>query len=191
VRTGRPEADEAQVQATLLALRAKFLRFVERRVGSAAIAEEIVQGAFVRALEAGPPDGDGAVAWFYRVLRNAIVDRARRQAVEARAIERHAESTAADPELRAAVCECIGGVLPTLRPDYADIVRQVDLEERPVAEVARAIGITPNNAAVRLHRARQALRGQLQRACGACAEHACLDCSCRGARAALEYVPKP
>ena len=185
--------DDGQVQATLLGMQRRFLHFVEQRVGSASLAEEIVQGAVVRALEAGFPadDAGGAVAWFHRILRNAIVDQARRRGVEARALTQLEVSTVADPELEGVVCECIGDALSTMKPEYADIVRQVDLEERPVPEVARALAITPNNAAVRLHRARQALRTQLQRACGACAEHACLDCSCGAPRAAAEDRRRP
>jgi RNA polymerase sigma-70 factor (ECF subfamily) len=49
-----------------------------------------------------------------------------------------------------------------------------------VKAFAEAAGITPNNASVRLFRAREALRQQLQRSCGTCAEHGCLDCSCGG-----------
>jgi RNA polymerase sigma-70 factor (ECF subfamily) len=70
-------------------------------------------------------------------------------------------------------------VLPTLKPEYAEIVRLIDLEERSVNEVARQAGITPNNAAVRLHRGRKALGQGLRRSCGACAEQGCLDCSCK------------
>ncbi|HZH03129.1 MAG TPA: sigma factor-like helix-turn-helix DNA-binding protein, partial [Myxococcaceae bacterium] len=71
-------------------------------------------------------------------------------------------------------------LLPGLKPEYAQMVRQVDLENRPLADVAVELGVTSNNATVRLHRARQALKKQLQRCCGSCAAHGCLDCSCRG-----------
>ena len=46
---------------------------------------------------------------------------------------------------------------------------------------AASAGITPNNAGVRLHRARRALRRQTLAFCRACAEHGCLDCSCASA----------
>ncbi|MBL0697334.1 RNA polymerase sigma factor [Comamonas sp. JC664] len=164
----------------------QFLGFLERRVGSRAIAEELLQTAFVKTLEKGGAlqDGEGAVTWFYRLLRNALVDHYRRSAAEGRALEREArevEATTVDVELKQAVCACVGGLLPTLKPEYADILRQVDLEERGVPEVAREAGITANNAGVRLHRARQALKKQLERSCGTCASHGCLDCSCKPA----------
>ena len=47
---------------------------------------------------------------------------------------------------------------------------------------AEDLGITPNNATVRLHRARKALKRELERSCGTCATHGCLDCGCGGSR---------
>jgi len=54
----------------------QFLRFIERRVGSREAAEDILQDAFVRGLEKGGMlrNEESVVAWFYRVLRNGIVD---------------------------------------------------------------------------------------------------------------------
>jgi RNA polymerase sigma-70 factor (ECF subfamily) len=161
-----------------------FLAFLERRVGSRAVAEELLQSAFVRTLEKGDAlrDEERAVAWFYRLLRNALVDHYRKQAAEGRALEREArEATEVgpDPELKQTVCACVGELLPTLKPEYSELLRQVELEERSVPEAAAAVGITPNNAGVRLHRARQALKRQLERSCGTCATHGCLDCSCQ------------
>lgn len=161
----------------------RFLAFLERRVGSPAVAEELLQAAYVRTLEKGGElrEGESAVAWFYRLLRNALIDHYRKQAAEGRALEREArEATEAgpDPELKETVCACMGQLLPTLKPEYSELLRQVDLEERSVPEVAAEAGITPNNAGVRLHRARQALKRQLERSCGTCATHGCLDCSC-------------
>jgi len=161
----------------------RFLAFLERRVGSRALAEELLQAAYVRTLEKGGDleEGEGAVAWFYRLLRNALVDHYRRNAAEGRALEREAREASAlgpDPELTQTVCACIHDLLPALKPEYAELVRQVDLEGRSVPEVAQEAGITPNNAGVRLHRARQALKKQLERSCGTCASHGCLDCTC-------------
>lgn len=39
--------------------------------------------------------------------------------------------------------------------------------------------ITASNAGVRVFRAREALRKQVTRACGTCATHGCLDCTCK------------
>jgi len=162
-----------------------FLSFLERRVGNRADAEEILQSAYGRAVERGVPtdESEGAVNWFVAVLRNAVTDHYRRRAAEARATESivdHGIPEIADPELRAEVCACFRRLMPTLRADYATILEQVDLDGRSVSEVARGLGITSNNASVRLHRARGALRKQVELSCGTCATHGCLECSCQG-----------
>ena len=162
----------------------RFLSFIERRVGNRSAAEEILQSAYARAVEKGLPidESGGAVHWFFTVLRNAVTDYYRRRAAETRAMESFSNEGTheiADPELRAEVCACFRRLLPTLHADYATILELVDLKERSVSDVAEELGITPNNASVRLHRARAALRKQLERSCGVCATHGCLECSCR------------
>lgn len=171
------------VERVLLENRSRFVAFLERRLGSRGAAEDLLQGAFLKALEskAAPADAEGAVRWFFRVLRNALLDEHRRRGAEERASERLAREPAVeDPELHDAVCACLRGLLPALKPEYAEVLRQVDLDERPVGEVAGLLGVSSNNASVRLHRARQALKRQLERSCGACATHGCLDCTCKG-----------
>lgn len=168
----------------LVANHRRFLDFVAARVGSHADAEEILQDAFLRGLERGGAlrDDESAVAWFYRVLRNAIVDRHRHAGAEARALERHAEEPSASPifdeELERAACECVLAALEGLKPEYAEVLRKADVEEVEVREVPRAAGLTPGNARVRLHRARRALRREVERTCRTCAIHGCLDCPC-------------
>ena len=176
------------VVAALVENHRRFLAFLERRVGSRAEAEDILQAAFVRGLRKSGTvkDPGSSVAWFYRLLRNALTDHYRRAGAEARrrAGEPDEADAAFEPELRGEVCACIERLLPALKPEYAEMIRRVDLAERPVGEVAGELAITPNNAAVRLHRARTALRRQLERSCGTCATHGCLDCRCGGGPAA-------
>ena len=179
--------DAERLERVLLAQHDRFLGFLARRLGSSEDAEELLQTAYLRALEKGVPEDvdEGVVAWFYRVLRNALVDAGRRRDAEQRRVEGlgQGQSEAADGELRATICACLHDVLPALKPEYADVVREVDLHDQRLADVAAAREITVNNATVRLHRARQALKKQLLRTCGACAAHGCLDCHCRTHRA--------
>ena len=66
----------------------EFLAFLERRVESRAVAEDILQTAFTRGLERGGDVKDEkVVAWFYRVLRNAVIDHYRQRSTTARAME--------------------------------------------------------------------------------------------------------
>ena len=179
----KPETPE--VLKLLLENHARFLGFLERRIGSRDEAEDLLQEAFVRSLDRAPPmaDSDSAIAWFYRVLRNALIDHYRRTDTRSRAFERlaaEAEASAEpDSEMENVVCACVMSLVETLKPEYGEAIRRVDLEGDSVKGYAEGLGITPSNAGVRLHRAREALRRQLARSCGTCLEHGCVDCSCR------------
>jgi RNA polymerase sigma factor (sigma-70 family) len=185
-----PESAERDPQAPdvlrlLLDNHARFLGFLERRVGSRDEAEDILQEAFVRSL--GRTDmlqsPESATAWFYRVLRNALIDHHRREGTRSQAFDRLAAeigdgSVSPDQELEAVACACIMALLDTLKPEYGAALRRVDLDGLSLRGFAEEAGITPGNAGVRLHRARAALRRQLARSCGTCLDHGCLDCRC-------------
>jgi RNA polymerase sigma-70 factor (ECF subfamily) len=175
----------AEVVEALVANHRAFLSFLERRVGSRDLAEEILQEAFVRGIARGGSlrDKESGTAWFYRLLRNALADHFRRRGAEKRALTRLKGEVgpgepAADQELMGTVCACVLSLLDTLKPEYAAALRRVDLDGVAVSAFAKEAALTPNNARVRLHRARGALREQLLRCCGTCATHGCLDCEC-------------
>lgn len=171
---------------TLVENHRRFLAFLERRVRSRDVAEEILQEAFVKGLARADSirDPGSVVPWFFRLLRNALTDHYRHQGVERRVLTapeeapEPADPASLDPELFAEVCRCVGVLAETLKPEYAAALRRVDLEGATLADLAGEAGITSNNAGVRLHRARQALRRQVQLSCGTCADHGCLDCRC-------------
>ncbi len=162
----------------------QFLAFLERRLGDRALAEDILQDAFVKSLqkEEDARDETSSVAWFYRTLRNAIIDHYRRTGVRNRALEalaRELEGAAEPPpELHDAICGCVTRLASTLKPEYEAALRRIDVEGAPVQDFAAEAGITANNASVRVFRAREALRKQVKVSCGTCADHGCLECSC-------------
>lgn len=180
------EQDESlgteQIAAQLVANHREFLAFVQRRVGDRALAEEILQDAFVRSIDKLDTVRDTAIGWFYRVLRNAIIDHQRR----ARAAERRddayardeAASSAHDEELHRVVCKCVAELADTLKPEYATALKRVEVDGMSVKDYADEAGISSNNAGVRVFRAREALRKQVARSCGTCATHGCVDCTC-------------
>lgn len=170
------------VQA-LVANHRQFLAFLEKRVESREVAEDILQEAFVRGLDSvSLRDAQSAIAWFYRALRNAIVDHYRRRGTEARVLEQVAnESTGEvqpDAELMDSVCSCVATLLPTLKSEYARAIQRVELDEIPVKQFAAEEKISANAAGVRLFRAREALKRRLIQSCGTCSDHGCLDCRC-------------
>lgn len=170
----------ADLVAALVANHRDFLTFVQRRVGERARAEEILQDAFVRSLDKLDTVRDSVVGWFYRVLRNAIIDDQRRRAAASRRLEvlDDEHEPASDVELRDVVCKCVSELAGTLKPEYASALRRIELDGVAVKDYAAEAGISVSNAGVRVFRAREALRKQVARSCGTCADHGCLDCTC-------------
>ena len=183
--SGHAEAEaDPMIARALLDNHRAFLAFLERRVGSREVAEDLLQEAFARGLDriGTLRDEDSVVAWFYRSLRNAVIDHYRRNDTRRRSLERFADElesgTTPDAELMAEACRCVLSLADTLKPEYAEAIRRIDVEGLPVKDFATEKGLSANNAGVRVFRAREALRKQVSRSCGTCAEHGCLDCSC-------------
>jgi len=166
----------------------KFQHFLAKRLGNTAVAEELLQQSLKKAVEHPPEATENAsvTAWFYRILKNTLIDYYRSSASENKKISELAEMTAhlgldstkAFDDIQAGICECLNDLLPTLKENYAEVIKLVDLQNESIEAVANKLGVTPNNLMVRLHRARQALRDSLEQACGTCTEHGCLHCTC-------------
>ena len=168
--------DTPAAVARLVANHREFLGFLETRVGSRALAEDILQDAFIRGIGKlqSLRDDESAVAWFYRILRNAVIDHHRRHEVTDRRLAAlAAELDTAEPEdeVRGAVCQCVARLADNLKPEYAEALRRIEVDGVAVKDYAAEVGITSNNAAVRVFRAREALKKQVVRSCGTCADH--------------------
>ena len=161
-----------------------FLAFLERRLGNRAHAEDLLQDAFVKGLpRVSQVEPEAVVGWFYQVLRNALIDVMRRKGTSEAALEKLAKELGDElepsPDTRNAICKCVGELARTLKPEYAQAIEAIEVEGLTLAEFADGAGITANNAAVRVHRARESLKKQVKACCGSCAEHGCVDCTCR------------
>lgn len=167
---------------------ARFLRFIRSRLDADGEAEDLLQDSLLRALQRGDElrRGERAVAWFYRILRNAIADHYREKKSQHAAVEQFLVETRASgadgvsppADWEGVVCACFRGLLPTLKPRYAEALRRIDLEGESKATVARALKIRGATMDVVLHRARKALRRRLEIFCGACSRERCLACAC-------------
>jgi RNA polymerase sigma factor (sigma-70 family) len=171
--------------AILLENQRAFLRYLERRVGDRALAEDILQDAFARVVsrpEQAPAD-EAVVPWFYRNLRNAAIDQFRRRGAADRAYEAFAreletqETPSAHTE--AEICACVSRLAATLKPEYAEALRAIEVAGTPVKAFAEQKGLSSSNAAVRVFRAREALKKRVTESCGMCAEHGWVNCTCR------------
>lgn len=166
-----------------------FKNFLNRQVRNPLVAEDLLQQTFLKILERAGDlrEDEKLTAWFYRILKNTLIDYYRSSSSDKRKQEALLQETSLNlknsqgipEELRNGFCQCIIALLPTLKTDYAELIRRIDLEEEKISEVAKDLKITSTHLSVRLHRARHALRLSLEKSCGACASHGCLDCSCK------------
>jgi RNA polymerase sigma factor (sigma-70 family) len=159
-----------------------FVGFARKRLNDPELAADVVQSSFLKALKSSEQldDAQKFVPWFYRILRRSIIDIYRERGAREDALKRFAAEFAevATSEDERTVCGCVNGLLGTLKPEYSEILRRVDLEGDAVTVAARKLGTTSNNATVRLHRARAQLRQRLEQTCKMCAKHGCADCTC-------------
>lgn len=191
-RDAANKAADAAVRRALVESRRQILNFLQRRLGSSEAAEDVLQAFMLRAIERSTQlrDVRSVRGWLSRILATTIVDHQRRSTrrrqreavmhpndIEALEIE-------ADDELDEAVCNCLYKLLPTLKPDYAEVIWRVDLLGEPRDRVAASLGVTLNNVTVRLHRGRQALKKRLEEMCLTCPIHGFLDCRCEEAERA-------
>lgn len=174
------------LERALTAGRSAFLGFLVKRLGNRADAEDVLQEFCIRVLARKDQlrDAERMDAWLYAVLRSALNDHYRktgrsRRLKDAVALEAKSAELTEDPaEAMSAVCNCVKGLVPELRPGDADLIRRIDIEEGDRATVAADLGLKPGTLNVRLHRARAALGDALLSHCGFCCKHGFEDCSC-------------
>lgn len=169
-------------EAELLKNLNEFTAFARKRISDPQLAEDAVQDSLLKALSTSSKlrKDESVKAWFYRILRHTIIDLYRRRAVQNRGlakIEREL-SELPTPEADRLVCGCLDRIVPTLKPEYSEAIRLLDLDGETYHDVAARLEISENNLKVRLHRARKQLRERLITTCGICATHGCLDCTC-------------
>lgn len=172
-----------------------LLQSLRRDLRSREDAEDVMQQIYVRVLERAHQvrREESVRTWLRRVLRSVLNDHLRRQRGRRRAEADFARKDVATPPAEtdddATVCLCLYQVVPALRTEYADVLRRLDLDGEPRATVAFALGLTPNALAVRLHRAREALRRVLELTCETCPIHGYRDCGCDYTRRLLALRP--
>lgn len=115
-------------------------------------------------------------AWVSRIASNAAIDELRRRNKGFVDIDEAELPDQCDND--GVGCWCVLAQVGSLKPEYATILRRVVIDGARVTDVAVELGLSANNAMVRLHRAREALRKQMQKHCGTINVRSCSDCGC-------------
>lgn len=166
--------------------------YASTRLGQSADAEDVVQETMLAAIasDRAPRDAESDRAWLIGICRHKVVDTIRRRKRNARAATLVPTPKLGDGEGTAGLYDKRGRWKPKLRDwgmDPAEVLENTDfwrvydlcrarlpealaeayilreLEGLEPTDVADTLGISPNNLAVRLHRARLMLRSCLER----------------------------
>lgn len=173
-------------QAVMVDVQQDLLRFLTRRLGNAEEAADVLQDFYVKVLTRidDVRDTDKLRGWLRRVLETTLIDyyrsQGRRRKSEAdynNLAPTHVAGEVED-DFDQIICSCLYKLLPTLKPEYADVLWRADLLGESRESIAAALDISESNVRVRLHRARQALRKRLEETCRTCPVHGYLDCGC-------------
>jgi RNA polymerase sigma-70 factor (ECF subfamily) len=140
--------------------------FVSRRVGGdRALAEDLVQESWMRALDTWPARGlpDEPLAWLVRVARNTLISHFRRTRpalVDPASID--LEHAAADETTASDAAGVVSWGLARLGRRHAEVLEAFYFEGRTVREIARETGTSERAVEGRLHRARTKLRSRIE-----------------------------
>lgn len=194
--TDRHRQHDLAVNRQLIAGRREFLGYLRRRLGSLEEAEDVLQSFSLKVIRAsGSASGEEKInAWMGRILRNTLVDHYRRRAVRQRAeaafvVEQELAAPYAEADPGNARSHCLAVALQRVRPDDADVIRRAELDGEPRGHIAADLGLTTNALNVRLHRARQALRREMESSCPPGRVGKCLDCSLEGLATSRLSIP--
>ncbi|NOX74724.1 MAG: hypothetical protein GXP03_14275, partial [Alphaproteobacteria bacterium] len=107
-----------------------FRRYLVRRVGDLATADDILQSFCVRVLKPNAPlrNNSSAVAWLYVVLKSVLMDHFRRETSRRRCEENYAEQQVilgrniVEDAADGYQCCCVKPLIGNLRSDYAQIL---------------------------------------------------------------------
>lgn len=139
----------------------------ERLLGDRADAEDLVQDAFLRALDRLPllDPGRPFGPWFYTLLRNLGINQLRARKVrhtEPEALDAASTDATPDEELiRSEVRTRFDAALAALTPRQREIVMLFEVEGWKGVEIAEHLGLTPENVRWHLHQAKKSLRASL------------------------------
>ena len=178
METGR-ETPQEVVAAALRVHRGRLSALVRTRVPAGDV-DDVLQIAAMRAIERAESlqDPSRVVPWLCRVHRNVAIDESRRRSTQQRWLAQDLEVPEHATSETASLCDCSVTQALRMRPSYAEVLNLVDVCGATVAEAAHALGISANNVAVRLHRARKALRQSMLEHCGVTSSRECADCRC-------------
>jgi len=149
--------------------RDRYARYAAAMLGSRDAAEDAVQDALVRAYDqlAQCRDPENFAGWFFLILRNRCFAERRRWHREPRSLEQHDEAIVGPERADGAVevaerRRTIERALQLLTPEQREVCVLKHVEELSYDEIAARTGASVASLKMRMHRAYDRLRGELE-----------------------------
>ncbi len=146
----------------------KLLRFVQSRVESRDVAEDILQDVFIKIHKglANLQNGERMESWIYQIVRNVIVDHYRsRKTFEELPQFLAAPEPEQEAEARYEISTCLKPMLESLPPPYRDALRLSEIDGLKVKQVAEILGLSLSGAKSRVQRGRAMILDLLTDCC--------------------------
>jgi len=146
---------------------AELHRFARRALGDAALAEDAVQEAFVRAWRASAsydPARSSQRTWLFAILRNVVIDmgRARRSRPPMAGADTGSDTATTDEIDHVLTTWQVEAALDELAENHRHALVEVHWRGRPYAEVALDLGIPEGTVKSRVYHGLRAMRGALE-----------------------------
>ena len=162
-----PERDADSFSALYGSLQPSLVRYLERMVGDADIAQDVAQEAFVRLLRRTDLDGDDARLWIFTVATNLVRDHGRSVARRQRLLTARPVKPSAPPapDVEVERSERVQGVREALAQLSARDRQLLLLREEGFRyqEMAEAVGVAPGSVGTLIARALKKFEGIYRR----------------------------
>jgi RNA polymerase sigma-70 factor (ECF subfamily) len=146
--------------------------YLARRVASAADVDDLLQDVFVRLHQglAGLDDEERFGGWVYRIAKNAVADRARKNArqptEEWQDDDAHGDLSADDVEqLQSDLGQCVALFVSRLPSPYREAITLTELEGLTQRQAADMLGISLSGLKSRVQRGREKIRYMFDECC--------------------------
>ncbi|MEW6683530.1 MAG: RNA polymerase sigma factor SigZ [Nitrospirota bacterium] len=164
-----PRADASSIDAMWAAFAEPLRRFLVRRVGNDADADDLLQIVFTK-IHSGIgalADSERLPAWIFQIARRTLIDHFRSRASAPGFVDLP-EDLADDAEPVAALselAECVRPMIDQLPEPYRQALTFTELQGRTQRELARALKLSVSGAKTRVQRGREQLKALLLACC--------------------------
>ncbi len=173
VATKQQAADADQLGVAFVSLRQGLAGYLRKQVGDAAIAEDLLQDVFVKALLAirANKAPHNLPAWLYTVARTTVIDHYRAARPETQPWEADEEQAEAvlmandDAQGYDNLAACLMPLIDLLPPIYRDTLKASDFAGTSLKTLATEQGVSLSAIKSRASRARAMLKQQLLVCC--------------------------